>query len=102
MSMLSPAARPIRITVSGCISSTWAMVMILRPSSTSTSSGTSAKSAICSAGLMLCVRDQVDGVLAQLVRGSDHFGIGLVAALEHDEIGEFGGDIDVGRFERAA
>ncbi len=40
--------------------------------------------------------DQIDGVLAQFVDRIDHFGVGFVAALVDDQVGEFGGDIHGG------
>ena len=45
---------------------------------------------------------QVDGVLRNLIEGCDRLGIGLKGALRHNQIGEFGGDIDVGQFQRSA
>ena len=45
---------------------------------------------------------QRDGVLSDLIEGGDGFGIGFEAALSDDQVGEFGGDVDVGQFERAA
>src|SRR5271157_1591433 len=45
---------------------------------------------------------QGNGVLCNLVKSGDDASIGFVAALRDDEVGEFGGDIDVGSFERTA
>src|SRR3984885_12289330 len=103
MSVLSPAERAIRITLSVPSSRIWAMVMTRRPSSTWTSTGTSARSAICSSGVMTGKSlDQVNGVLAQFVDCVDHLGVGFVAALVDDQVGKFGGHIHRGRFHRAA
>src|SRR5665213_133338 len=40
--------------------------------------------------------------LAELVLGGDHFGVGLITALENDQVGEFLGQVYVGGFERTA
>ena len=81
-----------------------AMVMTLRPSSISMSTGTSAKSAISCRGLMTRHRYLIKlmVVLAQFVDGSHHLGIGLISALVDDQVGEFGRDIYRGRFHGAA
>src|SRR5208337_1683552 len=104
MSMLSPAERFIRITLSCSSSRICAMVRTLRSSSTSTSIGTSATWAISSSGvtgapyLLL----QVDGVLAQLIDRRHHFTVRLISALQNDEIGELLCDINVGGLHRPA
>jgi hypothetical protein len=38
---------------------------------------------------------QRDGILRHLIERSDSFGVGFVAALGDDQIGEFGGNVDV-------
>ena len=45
--------------------------------------------------------DEVDSFLRQLVGRRDDAGVGLIAALEGQQVGEFGGDIDGGGFERS-
>src|SRR6202044_2632714 len=101
--MLSPAERAMRITLSGPSSRICAIVITRRPNSTSTSTGTSARSVICSSGVMMGISlDQIDRVLAQFIDSIDHFGVGLVAALVNDQIGELRRDIDGRRFHRAA
>src|SRR5579871_1169094 len=81
------------------------MLMILRPSSTSTSTGTSVKSAISSSELIsgaVYLVNQSDGRLAELIHGRNDLGVGLITALINDQIGEFGCDVDRRSFHRAA
>src|SRR5437899_2776672 len=103
MSMFSPAERIILITPPMLSSRISRTVMVLRSSSTSTSIATSPKhpsssSAVMRPWLLL----QIDGGLAQLVHRADHLGVGLVTALEHNQIRELFGDVHGGGFDRAS
>lgn len=44
---------------------------------------------------------EIDRVLCHLVKGRDHARIRLIAALRDDQVGEFGGDVDVRLLECA-
>lgn len=45
---------------------------------------------------------QRNGVLRDLVEGGNALRIRLEATLSHDQIGELGGDVDIGQLQRAA
>src|SRR5580704_14880706 len=104
MSMLSPAERAIRITLSGPSSRICARVITRRPNSTSTSSGTSAKSAICSSGLIAepASLDQLDRGLTQFVHRVDDLRIRFVPTLIDDQVRKFNRNVDRRRFNRSA
>src|SRR5215467_3129975 len=109
MSMFSPALREVSISEPSSSRSTSRVVMTRRSSSTAISTGTSLSGAISSRGVIVfrlidrpskakALVDQVDGFLAELVHRGDYTGVSLVAALEHNQVGELAGDIHRGGF----
>src|ERR1700683_4466931 len=102
MSMFSPADRIILMTLPWSSERISRMVMFFRSSNTSTSTGMSFKCPTSSKAVMRLLLDEGNGVLAHLVHSRHDVGARLVAALEDNQIGEFGGHINVRRLDRLA
>src|SRR5271157_6012264 len=104
--MFSPAERSMRIRLPASSSRMSLMVNTRRSSTASTSSGTPARSPSSSTGVIgqfrVSTLNEVDQILGHGVRGGDHLGGGLIAALVNDEVGELSGHVHVGCFQRAA
>src|SRR5271155_4512566 len=90
-SIFSPAERFIAIRLPGSSSRIWRTVRMRRSNSASMSTGTSAKPAISSMGVifqLLLRSDQTGCFLGHVTHRRDHFGVRLVGALQHDQLGE--------------
>src|SRR5207244_3193900 len=106
MSMFSPAERVVAMRLPSFSSRMDRMVKMRRSSSTSMSTGKSPNRDSSCSGMarstLMCLTLQIDGFLADLIHGRHHARVGLIGALQHDEVGEFPRDVHRRKLDSAA